>query len=169
MSQLLTLSRAARLVGATRGALQKKIKDGDLPTFEGMVTPADLLRVYPQTQFEDNALLERLAQIMDSAFSKRIREHILPAPEVLAVRLSDLGHELAEARAQLARYRAVSAECEQRLAVLAAHPPALAVRPGGAVRGLCGRVRVRVPQDAPPVLPGPAGCARGSAWQRRPP
>lgn len=123
MSQLLTLSRAARLVGVTRGALQKKIKDGDLPTFEGMVTPADLLHVYPQTHFEDNALLERLNHIKESAFSKRIRERILPDPEVLAVRLAELGHELADARALLARYRVVSSECEQRLAALAAHLP----------------------------------------------
>jgi len=123
MSQLLTLSRAARLVGVTRGALQKKIKDGELPTFEGMVAPADLLRVYPQTHFEDNAFLERLNQIKESAFTKRIRERILPDPEVLVVRLSELGHELADVRAQLARYRAVNTECEQRLAALAVHLP----------------------------------------------
>ena len=123
MSQFLTLSRAARLVGVTRGALQKKIKDGELPTFEGMVAPADLLRVYPQTRLEDNAHLERLIQIKESAFAKRLRERILPDPEVLVVRLSDLGHELADTRAQLERYRAVNTEFEQRLAALAAHLP----------------------------------------------
>ncbi len=70
MSQLLTLSRAARLVGVTRGALQKKVKDGELPTFEGMVAPDELLRVYPHAHFEDNTHLERLMQIKDSAFAK---------------------------------------------------------------------------------------------------
>ena len=119
MSQLLTLSRAARLVGVSRGALQKKIKDGELPTFEGMVVPADLLRVYPQTRLEDNALLEHLTHLKESAFAKRIRERILPDPEVLAVRLSELGRELAAARAQLERYRTVNTECGQRLAALA--------------------------------------------------
>ena len=123
MSQLLTLSRAARLVGVSRGALQKKIKDGELTTFEGMVVPADLLRVYPQTHLEDNALLEHLAQIKENAFAKRIRERILPDPEVLAIRLSDLGRELAGARNDLARYRAVHAQFEQRLSALAADSP----------------------------------------------
>ena len=126
MAQLLTLLRAARLVGVSRGALQKKIKDGELATFEGQVVPADLLRVYPQTQLEDNALLDHLMQIKERAFGMRIRERILPDPEVLAVRLSDLGHELADARAQIARYHAVQAELEQRLAALAAGLPAAA-------------------------------------------
>ena len=123
MSQLLTLSRAARLVGVSRGALQKKIKDGELTTFEGMVVPADLLRVYPQTHFEDNTLLEHLTQIKENAFAKRIRERILPDPEVLAIRLSDLGRELASVRNELARYRAVHAQFEQRLSALAAEAP----------------------------------------------
>lgn len=123
MSQLLTLSRAARLVGVSRGALQKKIKDGELTTFEGMVVPADLLRVYPQTRLEDNTLLEHLTQIKENAFAKRIRERILPDPEVLAIRLSDLGRELAGVRNELARYRAVHAQFEQRLSALAADAP----------------------------------------------
>lgn len=123
MSQLLTLSRAARLVGVSRGALQKKIKDGELTTFEGMVVPTDLLRVYPQTRFEDNTLLEHLTQIKENAFAKRIRERILPDPEVLAIRLSDLGRELAGVRNELARYRTVYAQLEQRLSALAADAP----------------------------------------------
>jgi CDP-4-dehydro-6-deoxyglucose reductase, E3 len=147
MSQLLTLSRAARLVGVSRGALQMKIKDGELPTFEGMVAPADLLRVYPQTRLEDNALLERLLQIKESAFARRIRERILPDPEVLAVRLSDLGHELAETRTQLARYRAVSSECEQRLAMLAAQLPAEAGLEVGALRDWLQAALTRAPDE----------------------
>jgi len=147
MSQLLTLSRAARLVGVTRGALQKKIKDGDLPTFEGMVTPADLLHVYPQTHFEDNTLLERLDHIKESAFGKRIRERILPDPEVLAVRLSELGHELADARALLARYRVVSSECEQRLAALAARLPGDASTEVTAMRDWLQAAQARAPDE----------------------
>lgn len=123
MSQLLTLSRAARLVGVSRGALQKKIKDGELTTFEGMVVPADLLRVYPQTHLEDNTLLEHLTQIKENAFAKRIRERILPDPEVLVIRLSDLGRELARVRNELARYRAVHAQFEQRLSALTVDAP----------------------------------------------
>jgi CDP-4-dehydro-6-deoxyglucose reductase len=147
MSQLLTLSRAARLVGVSRGALQKKIKDGELTTFEGMVSPDDLLRVYPQTQLEDNTPLERLMQIKDSAFAKRIRERILPDPEVLAVRLADLGRELADLRTQLARHHAVSTECDQRLAALVARLPAGAGAEVGMLRDWLQTALSRVPDD----------------------
>lgn len=43
MPQLLTLARAARLVGVTRGALQKRIKNGELTTFERQVEPTECL------------------------------------------------------------------------------------------------------------------------------
>lgn len=147
MSQLLTLSRAARLVGVTRGALQKKVKDGELPTFEGMVAPDELLRVYPHVHFEDNSHLERLMQIKDSAFAKRIRERILPDPEVLVLRLSELGHELAETRAQLVRLRAVSAECDQRLAILIANLSGEAGTEIGALREWLQTALTRAPDE----------------------
>ncbi len=104
MSQLLSLSRAARLVGVTRTALQKKIKDGELPSFDGTVTPEDLLRVYPQTQFEDNSEFERITQIKEKAFGKRVFERALPDKEVLAARIADLSKQLAEVDARLKRY-----------------------------------------------------------------
>ncbi len=107
-SQLLTLTRAARLVGVSRGALQKKIKHGDLRTFEGMVKPEDLLRAYPDTQLEDNAALERFTRIKDEAFAHRIRERLLPEPEVLAERLAGLGRELAQTRALMERYKTIT-------------------------------------------------------------
>lgn len=107
-AQLLTLTRAARLVGVTRGALQKKIKNGELQTFEGMVKPDDLLRVYPDTRLEESDGLERFTLIKDEAFAHRIRERILPEPEVLAERLSGLGKELARTRALVERYKSIT-------------------------------------------------------------
>lgn len=105
---LLTLTRAARLVGVSRGALQKKIKNGNLPTFEGMVKPEDLLRVYPDTQLEDNTGLERFTLIKDEAFAHRVRERLLPEPEVLAERLAGLGRELAHTKALMERYKTIT-------------------------------------------------------------
>jgi CDP-4-dehydro-6-deoxyglucose reductase len=118
MSQLLTLSRAARLVGSTRGVLQQKIRDGELATFEGMVTPQELLRVFPQARLEDNSALERLERLKDAAFTSRLRERILPDPEVLAERLAELGRELADTRAGLEHYRALVNALDERLAEL---------------------------------------------------
>jgi CDP-4-dehydro-6-deoxyglucose reductase len=107
-AQLLSLTRAARLVGVTRGALQNKIKKGELPTFEGMVKPKDLLRVYPDTRLDNSSELERFTHIKDEAFAHRVRERLLPEPEVLAERLSGLGKELARTRAQVERYKTIT-------------------------------------------------------------
>jgi CDP-4-dehydro-6-deoxyglucose reductase, E3 len=115
MSQLLTVHRAARLVGVTRGALQKKIKAGELPTFEGLVDPADLLRAYPRTQLEDNTAIERLAVIKDNAFANRVRERLLPDAQVLAARLTQLSREQARTRAELEGYRQLAGDLTARL------------------------------------------------------
>ncbi len=116
MPELLTLSRAARLVGVSRGAIQKRIKSGELPTFEGSVSVTDLLRVYPDARLEDDTALERLERIKESAFAKRIRERLLPDPEVLLVRLHELGKELAGTKARLAHYRGIVDGVQEQLA-----------------------------------------------------
>lgn len=90
MPRYLTLSRAARLVGVRRGALQSKIRSGELAAFEGMVSEEDLLRAYPQAHLEDNTFLERLEAIKDAAFARRVRERVLPSAEVLMARLAAL-------------------------------------------------------------------------------
>lgn len=115
MPQLLNLSRAARLVGVTRVALQKKIKEGILASFDGMVAAEDLLRVYPDIQFEDNTAFERVAQIKEKAFGKRVFERSLPDKEVLAARLTGLSRELAETRISLNQYRAIVDGLEKQL------------------------------------------------------
>ncbi len=119
MLQLLTLSRAARLVGVARGALQKRIKAGELPTFEGMVAPADLQRLFPNARIEDNAALERYALIKDAAYTRRLRERILPDPEVLAARLTQISRDLARAKGLVEEYRGLLGRLEGRLGDLA--------------------------------------------------
>ena len=115
MPQLLTLTRAARLVGATRGALQKKIKRGELATFEGMVRAEDLLRVYPDALLEDNTVIERMTQIKDSAFFKRVRERLLPDAEILVTRLTALGKELTDTKSELEQYRGLISRLQERI------------------------------------------------------
>lgn len=118
MPQLLTLTRAARLVGSTRGALQRKIKLGELETFEGMVRAEDLLRAYPDARLEDNTVIERMTQIKDSAFSKRIRERLLPDAEILVARLTALGKELADTKTQLQQHRSLIERFQDSLGVV---------------------------------------------------
>jgi CDP-4-dehydro-6-deoxyglucose reductase len=104
MPRYLTLSRAARLVGVRRGALQSRIRNGELAAFEGMVAEDDLLRAYPEARLEDNTVLERLEAIKEAAFARRVRERVLPSAEVLMARLAELEH-----------YRAIVQELQARL------------------------------------------------------
>ncbi|MFY9314491.1 MAG: 2Fe-2S iron-sulfur cluster-binding protein [Burkholderiales bacterium] len=125
MPRLLTLQRAARLVGVRRGALQSKIRSGELAAFEGMVAAEDLLRAYPQARLEDNAALERLEAIKESAFAQRLRERLLPSAEALMARLSELSLERAQVQAQLEHYRATVEQLQARLDEPAASPAKL--------------------------------------------
>ena len=123
MPQLLTLLRAARLVGVSRGALQSKIRSGELVAFEGMVSAEDLLRAYPEIKLEDNAALERIERIKDTAFAQRMRERLLPSSEVLVARLTEMSRERAQVQAQLEYYRALVAQLQVKLREFGDAPP----------------------------------------------
>jgi CDP-4-dehydro-6-deoxyglucose reductase len=103
MPHRLSVSRAARLAGVSRSVLQSKISKGELLTFEGEVTPKDLLQVYPQIDLATNTELDRVTRIKDNAFGKRIRERVLPDPEVLMARLRVATKAHAITKIELAR------------------------------------------------------------------
>ena len=93
MSQWLTLSRAAHRLGISRVALQRRIREGELPSFDGMVDAADLLRAWPQLDLEDSGSFEQTRAIREDAFARRLRERVLPSQEALAQRLFTQGPE----------------------------------------------------------------------------
>jgi len=107
MGQMLTLSRAARLVGASRVALQLKIRSGELPSFDGMVSAEDLLRLYPDIRLDEDGGFEQVREIKERAFGRRVRERLLPSQEILSQRLYEQSTELADLRAHLQRYHAM--------------------------------------------------------------
>ncbi len=114
MAQWLTVWRAAQLVGVTRGALQQRVRDGELQLSDDGRVPTDaLLRLYPQAQLEESGLLERVARIKDEAFGRRVRERLLPSQEVLAQRLFAQTQELADVRRHLERYHALVMELRE--------------------------------------------------------
>jgi CDP-4-dehydro-6-deoxyglucose reductase len=119
MPELLSLSRAARLVGTSRGALQKKIQNGELTTFEGKVAVTDLLRAYPQTQMEDSKMLERVERIKAQAVHDRGKRDktALPDPEVLATRITSLSKDLLLRQAELKKYKVLIQTVREKLAV----------------------------------------------------
>ncbi len=103
MTHRLSVSRAARLAGVSRAVLQAKISRGDLITFEGKVAPRDLMRVFPDIDLASNTELDRVTRIKENAFGKRIRERVLPNPEVLMSRLRIATQALAISKIKLAR------------------------------------------------------------------
>ena len=94
MSQLLSLARAARLVGVNRSELQRRVKQGELAAFDGMVTVDNLLASYPGVQLEDNTEYSRVLFIKERAFGKRVFERVMPDVETLATRVNELSREL---------------------------------------------------------------------------
>lgn len=105
MTGSLSLTRAARLIGVTRAELQRRIKLGEMASHDGMIPIGDLLACYPDAQLEDTAETERIAQIKERAFGKRVFERALPEPEVLAARITELGKTLAGSQAQVERFK----------------------------------------------------------------
>lgn len=122
MPQLLTLSRAARLVGTSRVALQLKIRSGELPSFDGLVSADDLLRLYPGIRLDEDGGFEQVMQIKEHAFGKRVRERLLPSQEILSQRLYEQSAELADLRAHLQRYHALMEALCSRIGEQEAQP-----------------------------------------------
>ncbi|HUX30692.1 MAG TPA: 2Fe-2S iron-sulfur cluster-binding protein [Thiobacillus sp.] len=115
MSHLLPLSRVAKLINQPRHKLQEVIRSGLLATFDGMVELDELLRMFPDVKWDDDAEFRRVQEIKDKAFAKRVYENVLPDKEVLAARLTELGDEYAAARTLLLHYGNVMAWLDEKI------------------------------------------------------
>lgn len=102
--RLITVSRAARLVGVSRGKLQKQIQDGEILSFEGMVDLDALARAYPQVELEDNQMLEKIEDIVEKALHRargdKLRKLLAPDLGTLAARVASLSKELSRIKKQ---------------------------------------------------------------------
>jgi CDP-4-dehydro-6-deoxyglucose reductase, E3 len=117
MTELVSLSRAARLAGVTRAELQRRIRSGEISTFEGEVAIADLLRAYPSVSLEKTGMLEQVERIKADALPRsHDADTALPSQEVLVVRIRALGQALARTVAQAEAQRALLDELRERLA-----------------------------------------------------
>ncbi|MFN2309465.1 MAG: 2Fe-2S iron-sulfur cluster-binding protein [Gammaproteobacteria bacterium] len=121
MARLITLSRAARLVGVNRATLQKQIQAGELSTFEGQLDLTELLRVYPQTQLEDSTMIERADQMIERALSRVVRDQDgLPDAGVLAQRVAAMSHELGAVNYRMRGYDLLIRQLQDYLGKLSA-------------------------------------------------
>lgn len=102
MPQLLSLSRAARLAGVSRGDLQRRIRKEGVETFEGQLPVNALLKLYPQVELDRDPILERLERIKSKAQPKtRYSDGWLPEPEVLISRLHELNRVFVRTKTRL--------------------------------------------------------------------
>lgn len=125
MPQLLSLSRAARLAGVSRGELQEKIRSLALETFEGQIQMGDLLRVYPHIDPDEDPVFERVQAIKTLARPKRkYSDGWLPEPEVLMSRLREFQEVLVRTKSDLNAAQDLLSELTQALGALAQIPDA---------------------------------------------
>ncbi len=104
MPQPLSLSRAARLAGVSRGELQRRIRSAGTETFEGHIPVQTLLQLYPDINLDRDPVLERLEYIKSHAKPKtRYSDGWLPEPEVLITRLHELNRVLVRTKTSLNR------------------------------------------------------------------
>ncbi|MCD6079135.1 MAG: flavodoxin reductase family protein, partial [Ramlibacter sp.] len=104
MAQWVSIWRAAQLVEVPRGVLQQRVRAGEIELTDGLVSTEALLALYPQAKLELSGMAERVAQIRDESFGRRVRERLLPSQEVLAQRMFRQSQELADLRHHLQRY-----------------------------------------------------------------
>jgi CDP-4-dehydro-6-deoxyglucose reductase len=154
MTQLLTLSRAAQLIGVSRGNLQEKVRNGELAAYDGMVASDELLRVFPDLRLEETGAFERVTQIKEQAFGKRMRERLLPSQEVLAQRLFAQSQELDSVRRHLARYHELLLRVRTRIEALDAAGTAAVGRELGSMLddGLAAVLGDQEPDDTVAVM-----------------
>ncbi|MBI1422585.1 MAG: 2Fe-2S iron-sulfur cluster binding domain-containing protein [Gammaproteobacteria bacterium] len=125
MDRLVSISRAAKLVGVSRGNLQRRVQDGELESFEGQLLLSDLARVFPDATLEDNTMLEKLERIIEHAAIKaRNRTTSLPPDmETLAARVNLLTEDLIEAKLEISIFYNIMDKLKARLnTVSRAHP-----------------------------------------------
>ncbi|MFB1487086.1 MULTISPECIES: 2Fe-2S iron-sulfur cluster-binding protein [unclassified Thiocapsa] len=121
----LSLSRAARLAGVTRAELQRRIRRGEIATFEGSVAVSDLLRAFPAVSLTDDAALERVERIKNDALPKTEgHDSALPSPQVLVSRLRAMSQTLVERMSALSAAEELLDQVGERLTTLADSAPA---------------------------------------------
>ncbi|MEY6433169.1 2Fe-2S iron-sulfur cluster-binding protein [Thioalkalicoccus limnaeus] len=154
MSDYLTLTRAARLVGVNRAKLQQQIRRGEIATFEGKVSVSELLRLYPQATLSDDKELDRVTRIKATAApSRQPPEVAWPAPEVLMARLRGISDLLTEKLAALEARETLLDQVADRLDRIIQNAPEPTAEGVRAVRAWLSASRAGTAGQANPATP----------------
>jgi len=122
MSRFVSLSRAAKLVGISRGALQKKIHNLELESFEGQVNLDDIEKIYPDAQIEDNHIIEDLEKIVELALKRargeKLAKLLSPDSHTLTARLQVVSKECSLSKGQLKQFTSLISQIQEKLSDL---------------------------------------------------
>ena len=123
MPRLVSLSRAAKLIGLSRGALQKKVHDLELESFEGQVSLDDIERIFPDAELEDNHIIEDLEKIVEQALKRahgaKLAKLLAPDAHTLAARLQAITKEHAHSKNQVNKFIHLFSELQTKINSLA--------------------------------------------------
>ncbi len=114
MDRLLSLSQAARMVGVPRRLLQQHIQEGRITAFEGHIRMSELRKAYPEANSEDSGMIEKVARLREAALFKTNRD-TRPDVDHLSSELQRARVEIAGLQDEIASYRELAAETEERL------------------------------------------------------
>lgn len=125
MSRLVTVSRAAKLAGISRGNLQKQIREGAITSFEGMVDLEQIAQQYPAVNVETDALIAKLEKIIENASIRaRSRKTTMPSDmKTLATRVNILSEELTESKLEISIFYNIFDKLKAKLKTLASTEP----------------------------------------------
>jgi CDP-4-dehydro-6-deoxyglucose reductase len=119
MENLLSLSRAAKLVGVTRGTLQQKIQDGEIESFEGQVRLEDLAHAYPDADIEHHNEMERYERIVEEALIRarygKMQQLLTPDVATMTARAAALNKELLRIRGVFRNHLALIERLQDKL------------------------------------------------------
>lgn len=123
MPRLVSLSRASKLVGLSRGALQKRVHDLELESFEGQVNLDDIEKLFPDAELEDNHIIEDLEKIVEQALKRahgaKLAKLLSPDSYTLAARLKSITKEHARSKSQVKDFIELFSELQPQLNQLA--------------------------------------------------
>ncbi len=123
MPRLVSLSRAAKLVGLSRGALQKRVHDLELKSFEGQVNLDDIEKMFPDAKLEDNHIIEDLEKIVEQALKKahgaKLAKLLAPDAYTLAARLQSITKDHARSKNQVHEFIELFSNLQSQISHLA--------------------------------------------------
>lgn len=118
MRRLVSVARAAKVIGVGRRELQGQIRRGELPTFEGQIDLELLQDLYPTVRLNHSVAVERVRHIKETAFGRRVVDTVLAEEESQAHKAHRLQRDLDIERLKVRRYEDLASGLGKQLNLL---------------------------------------------------